>query len=248
MKCFIIYFIFLAESYVPVSAKWMTERCAVCRWVEDWDYNKMIICNRCQIAVHQECYGVNNVQDFTSWVCRACETPDVRRQCCLCLVEGGALKPTDIEPLWVHVTCAWFCPEVGFLNHEKMEPATGILRIPPTSFLKSCVICKQTHGSCTQCSRCPTYFQVMCAARAGHSMELHCLEKSGSQITKKLIYCADHRRFDSQEVDYNYVMVINKGQKSIEYVSVNLVYMDGDPLLEEIFRKEKCSSRSVKNL
>ncbi|XP_039168348.1 uncharacterized protein LOC104446728 [Eucalyptus grandis] len=59
----------------------------------------------------------------------------------------------------------------------------------------------------------------MCAARAGHSMELHRLEKSGSQITKKLIYCADHRRFDSQEVDYNYVMVINKGQKSIEYVS-----------------------------
>lgn len=184
---------FLKESYVPVSAKWTTERCAVCRWVEDWDYNKMIICNRCQIAVHQECYGVNNVQDFTSWVCRACETPDVRRQCCLCPVEGGALKPTDIEPLWVHVTCAWFRPEVSFLNHEKMEPATGILRIPPTSFLKSCVICKQTHGSCTQCSRCPTYFHVMCAARAGHSMELHCLEKSGSQITKKLIYCADHR-------------------------------------------------------
>ncbi|KAI3408355.1 uncharacterized protein J3R85_020312 [Psidium guajava] len=181
------------ESYEPVSAKWTTERCAVCRWVEDWDYNKMIICNRCQIAVHQECYGVNNVQDFTSWVCRACETPDVRRECCLCPVEGGALKPTDIEPLWVHVTCAWFHPEVGFLNHEKMEPATGILRIPPTSFLKSCVICKQTHGSCSQCSKCATYFHVMCAARAGHSMELHCLEKSGSQITKKLIYCADHR-------------------------------------------------------
>ncbi|XP_030541052.1 histone-lysine N-methyltransferase ATX3 isoform X2 [Rhodamnia argentea] len=149
---------FLKESYVPVSAKWTTERCAVCRWVEDWDYNKMIICNRCQIAVHQECYGVNNVQDFTSWVCRACEMPDVRRECCLCPVEGGALKPTDIGPLWVHVTCAWFRPEVGFLNHEKMEPATGILKIPPTSFLK-----------------------------------LHCLEKSGSQMTKKLIYCADHR-------------------------------------------------------
>lgn len=49
---------------------------------------------------------------------------------------GGALKPTDVGNLWVHVTCAWFQPEIGFLNHEKMEPATGILRIPPTSFLK----------------------------------------------------------------------------------------------------------------
>lgn len=49
---------------------------------------------------------------------------------------GGALKPTDVEGLWVHVTCAWFRPEVAFLNDEKMEPAVGILRIPSTSFLK----------------------------------------------------------------------------------------------------------------
>lgn len=34
------------EKYEPVNAKWTTERCAVCRWVEDWDYNKIIICNR----------------------------------------------------------------------------------------------------------------------------------------------------------------------------------------------------------
>lgn len=46
------------------------------------------------------------------------------------------MKPSDVEPLWVHVTCAWFRPEVGFLNHEKMEPAVGLLRIPSTSFLK----------------------------------------------------------------------------------------------------------------
>lgn len=44
--------------------------------------------SRCQIAVHQECYGAKDVQDFTSWVCRACETPDVIRECCLCPVRG----------------------------------------------------------------------------------------------------------------------------------------------------------------
>ncbi|KAE8722115.1 Histone-lysine N-methyltransferase ATX4, putative isoform 2 [Hibiscus syriacus] len=104
----------LQEKYDPVDAKWTTERCAVCRWVEDWDYNKIIICNRCQIAVHQECYGASDVQDLTSWVCRACETPDIKRECCLCPVKGGALKPTHVESLWVHVTCAWFHPEVGF--------------------------------------------------------------------------------------------------------------------------------------
>ncbi|KAI4372326.1 hypothetical protein MLD38_010570 [Melastoma candidum] len=184
---------FLKEEYLKISFKWTTERCAICRWVEDWDYNKIIICNRCQIAVHEECYGVNNVEDFTSWVCRVCETPTMKRECCLCPVQGGALKPTDIEKLWVHVTCAWFRPEVAFVNHDKMEPATGILKIPPSSFMKACVICKQTHGSCTQCCKCATSFHVMCASRAGYTMELHCLERNGSQITKKLIYCADHR-------------------------------------------------------
>lgn len=184
---------FLREKYEPVRAKWTTERCAICRWVEDWDDNKIIICNRCQIAVHQECYGEKSVQDFTSWVCRACESHDLKRECCLCPVQGGALKPTDVEMLWVHVTCAWFRPEVGFLNHEKMEPAVGILRIPSNSFLKRCVICQQSHGSCTQCCKCTTYFHVMCASRAGYSMELHCSERNGTQMTKKLIYCADHR-------------------------------------------------------
>ncbi|KAG5233727.1 histone-lysine N-methyltransferase [Salix suchowensis] len=184
---------FLQERYEPVYAKWTTERCAVCRWVEDWDYNKIIICNRCQIAVHQECYGARNVQDFTSWVCKACETPDIQRECCLCPVKGGALKPTDVETLWVHVTCAWFRPEVSFASDEKMEPALGILSIPSNSFVKICVICRQIHGSCTQCCKCSTYYHAMCASRAGYRMELHCLEKNGRQTTKMISYCAYHR-------------------------------------------------------
>ncbi|KAL5989345.1 hypothetical protein ACLOJK_010235 [Asimina triloba] len=50
--------------------------------------------------------------------------------------SGGALKPTDVDTLWVHVTCAWFQPEVSFSSDEKMEPAVGILRIPSSSFVK----------------------------------------------------------------------------------------------------------------
>ncbi|KAJ4781027.1 Histone-lysine N-methyltransferase [Rhynchospora pubera] len=183
----------LNEPYDPVIPKWTTERCAVCRWVEDWDYNKIIICIRCQIAVHQECYGVRGTQDFTSWVCRACETPDIKRECCLCPVKGGALKPTDIDSLWVHVTCAWFQPQVSFASDETMEPAVGILNIAPLSFRKICVICRQIHGSCTQCNRCSTNYHAMCASRAGYTMELHWLEKNRKQITKKVSYCAEHR-------------------------------------------------------
>ncbi|KVI07097.1 PWWP-like protein [Cynara cardunculus var. scolymus] len=59
-----------------------------------------------------------------------------RKQKLLSFLQGGAMKPTDVEPLWVHVTCAWFRPEVCFASDEKMEPALGILSIPSNSFVK----------------------------------------------------------------------------------------------------------------
>lgn len=139
---------------------------------------------RCQIAVHQECYGAKNVTDFTSWVCRACETAGVERECRLCPVKGGALKPTDVNNLWVHVTCAWFRPEITCLDTDNLEPAVGLLLIPPYSFAKASTICKQVNGSCTQCCKRATHFHAMCAARAGYCVELHCLEKDGKQVTK----------------------------------------------------------------
>ena len=43
---------------------------------------------RCQIAVHQECYGARAVQDLTTWLCRACESPQRKRECCLCPIKG----------------------------------------------------------------------------------------------------------------------------------------------------------------
>ncbi|EXB84230.1 Histone-lysine N-methyltransferase ATX5 [Morus notabilis] len=67
-----------------------------------------------------------------------------RKQKLLAFLQGGALKPTDIEALWVHVTCAWFRPEVAFASDEKMEPALGILSIPSNSFVK--LHCSEKNG------------------------------------------------------------------------------------------------------
>lgn len=184
----------LLEPYEPVKVNWTTERCAVCRWVEDWEYNKIIICNRCQIAVHQECYGAREVQDLASWVCRACETLDIRRECCLCPVTGGALKPTTTGQCWVHVTCAWFASVVSFVNDKTMEPADGILKIDARSFRKVCIICKQMHGSCIQCCKCHKSYHAMCASKAGYRMELHCYNgRNGNQKTTMISYCASHK-------------------------------------------------------
>lgn len=40
----------VTENYEPVYAKWTTEKCAICRWVEDWEENKIIICNRYDLS------------------------------------------------------------------------------------------------------------------------------------------------------------------------------------------------------
>ncbi|WZZ05482.1 hypothetical protein YC2023_091403 [Brassica napus] len=49
--------------------------------------DKQMMLSLLEVAVHQECYGVSKAQDLTSWVCRACETPDIERECCLCPVK-----------------------------------------------------------------------------------------------------------------------------------------------------------------
>lgn len=60
---------------------------------------------RCQIAVHQECYGARNVRDFTSWVCKACETPDIKRECCLCPVKGKSIGLLEFHVSSFFVVC-----------------------------------------------------------------------------------------------------------------------------------------------
>uniref|UniRef100_M1BJL3 Trithorax n=1 Tax=Solanum tuberosum TaxID=4113 RepID=M1BJL3_SOLTU len=172
-------------------------RCGSCRvkklTVGEWERHAGSRAKKWKIAVHQECYGAREVQDLASWVCRACETPEVERECCLCPVKGGALKPTEVDPFWVHVTCGWFRPEIAFVDYEKMEPAIGLLVIPPKSFHQACSICQQTHGSCIQCSKCTISYHSTCASRAGYYMEMQCSEKNGTQTTKWLSYCASHK-------------------------------------------------------
>ncbi|KAF3336495.1 histone-lysine N-methyltransferase ATX5-like protein [Carex littledalei] len=120
----------LQEQYMPVHARWTTEMRAICRWIEDWDYNKIIICNRCQVAVHQECYGARDVNDLTSWVCRACEEPQEKKNCCLCpikekcdYVSKSMVRAQNVASLHTYVSHGKqisrfdsYCPDHGDVN------------------------------------------------------------------------------------------------------------------------------------
>ncbi|KAL3635969.1 hypothetical protein CASFOL_020516 [Castilleja foliolosa] len=139
----------------------------------------------CQIAVHQECYGVRNTQDFALWVCRACETPEVERECCLC--PGGALKPTDIGALWVHVTCTWFRLEVAFLDPEKMEPAVAFLKSHQTHSLRHVLFAHRFMVlACSVASVLPIFMERVLLV-LDIAWNLHCSDKNGTaQVTNQM--------------------------------------------------------------
>ena len=67
-------------------------------------------------------------------------------QCCLCPVEGGALKPTTIPGLWCHAACMQWIPEVAVEDVSKMEPVTHIKSIQRERWELLCTICRWVGG------------------------------------------------------------------------------------------------------
>jgi hypothetical protein len=97
--------------------------CAVCGGGESEEPNEIVFCERCEVAVHQDCYGVVDVPegDWLCWPCHVAEANEIatgrppsrpprwlreagdgalydpRPPCCLCPVKRGALRAV-IEP------------------------------------------------------------------------------------------------------------------------------------------------------
>lgn len=66
------------------------------------------------------CYGVP--QCLPQWLCQRCHAGVSHTQdCCLCLLRGGALKPTD-GGRWAHLVCAVTIPDVHLGDLSNKEP------------------------------------------------------------------------------------------------------------------------------
>ncbi|CAB1459486.1 unnamed protein product [Pleuronectes platessa] len=170
--------------------------CDVCRSPDGEDNNEMVFCDKCNICVHQACYGIQKVPKG-SWLCRICAL-GIMPKCQLCPKKGGAMKPTRSGTKWVHVSCALWIPEVSIGNPEKMEPITNVSHIPSNRWALICCLCKEKRGACIQCSakNCRTAFHVTCGLHAG--LEMNTILTEDDEVKFKS-YCPKHSGLEGAE-------------------------------------------------
>ncbi|KAI1858102.1 uncharacterized protein JN550_012858 [Neoarthrinium moseri] len=131
----------------PQAGEEQDSKCAICDDGDCENTNAIVFCDGCDLAVHQECYGVPFIPEG-QWLCRKCQL--IGRgvpTCIFCPNSDGAFKQTNSSK-WAHLLCAMWIPEVTLGNHTFMEP--------------------QQMGACIQCGNksCYQAFHVTCARRA----------------------------------------------------------------------------------
>lgn len=149
------------------------QKCVICDDGECDNNNVIVFCDGCDIAVHQDCYGVPFIPEG-QWLCKACQASRTKLVACLfCPNRSGVFKKTDTGE-WVHLICSIWLPEVSIPNNIFVEPVTGVENIDRNRWRLTCFICKQKMGACIQCSnkKCSQAYHPTCGRKARLYMKM----------------------------------------------------------------------------
>ncbi|KXT19051.1 hypothetical protein AC579_8763 [Pseudocercospora musae] len=168
-------------------------KCSICDDGDCENANAIIFCDGCDLAVHQECYGVPFIPEG-QWFCRKCKeigrgTPT----CIFCPNVDGAFKQTSTLR-WSHLLCAIWIPEVTIANMTFMEPIQDVDKVPKPRWKLSCYICEQKMGACIQCGNktCYRAFHVTCARRAKLFLKMKSQNQGSIDTTSLKAFCDRH--------------------------------------------------------
>ena len=151
----------------PAEGEEQDTKCAICDDGDCENANAIVFCDGCDLAVHQECYGVPYIPEG-QWLCRKCrEIGRSTPACIFCPNPDGAFKKTT-EGKWAHLLCAVWIPEVTIATKSIMEPIDGVAHVPKSRWKLTCYLCHQKMGACIQCGskHCYQAFHVTCGRRA----------------------------------------------------------------------------------
>ena len=179
----------------PAAGEEQDSKCAICDDGDCENTNAIVFCDGCDLAVHQECYGVPFIPEG-QWLCRKCQligkgTPT----CIFCPNTDGAFKQTN-SSRWSHLLCAIWIPEVSLGNTTFMEPVMEVEKVPKQRWKLTCYICRQKMGACIQCGNknCFVAFHVTCARRAKLFLKMKSSHGSSATFDASVLkaFCDKH--------------------------------------------------------
>lgn len=204
--------------------KELDDVCNICLDGDTSNCNQIVYCDRCNLTVHQDCYGIPFIPEGCL-ECRRCVVSPARRvSCVLCPSRTGAFKQVD-HKRWVHVLCVIWVDETHFGNTIFMENVQNVEKALYDRKALSCMLCKTynpkyaKHGACIQCSesKCTASFHVTCARN--HGLIMRIVENDNGTVNR-YVWCPRHQpEMTESDKEQHQRMLRNKQRENEKMVS-----------------------------
>ena len=173
------------------------EICDICHQGYSEPDDMLVFCDRCNLPVHQGCYGINTLPEG-EWLCSVCRRgrKPAETRCCVCLGLGGAMHITE-DGRFAHLICVYYTPELSLDLSLSDVVVRGLRNISPMRADLVCSICNQCGLGCIQCDsrNCMVSYHPYCAQQRGFLLTSD--EKHGKFMY--LSYCDYHSKQKEQK-------------------------------------------------